>query len=242
MAERRMFSRSVVASDRFLELPRNAQLLYFFLLLEADDHGFVSGSKRILRTYGFKNKDITVLEEAGFVHVFASGVVVIMHFCAQNQISPSKQRATEFPTEAAQVELVGGKVYQLKNPENFRTDSAQYSIGEYRNSIKEGRGEEYNAAEPPALGSYRNVQLSEIELLELREEIPGIDDLIESFSSYMQATGKTYADHAAALRRWADKDRQRAQDKTAQNPAGNYSQRSEPYTGYTFAGDWGDVV
>lgn len=37
MASRRMFSKDVVCSDRFLDMPASAQALYFQYGLEADD-------------------------------------------------------------------------------------------------------------------------------------------------------------------------------------------------------------
>ncbi len=37
MAERRMFSRSVVESARFLKMPVSSQNLYFHLVMNADD-------------------------------------------------------------------------------------------------------------------------------------------------------------------------------------------------------------
>ena len=39
MAERRMFHRLVVESDKFLDLPIGAQALYFHLGMQADDDG-----------------------------------------------------------------------------------------------------------------------------------------------------------------------------------------------------------
>ena len=45
MASRRMFSKDVVCSDRFLDMPASAQALYFQYGLEADDDGFVSAPK-----------------------------------------------------------------------------------------------------------------------------------------------------------------------------------------------------
>lgn len=41
MAERRMFSRSVVESARFLKMPVSSQNLYFHLVMNADDDGIV---------------------------------------------------------------------------------------------------------------------------------------------------------------------------------------------------------
>ena len=47
MAERRMFSRSVVESARFLKMPVSSQNLYFHLVMNADDDGIArSGYRR----------------------------------------------------------------------------------------------------------------------------------------------------------------------------------------------------
>lgn len=41
MAERRMFSKSVIWCDMFLEIPLSSQALYMHLNMSADDDGFV---------------------------------------------------------------------------------------------------------------------------------------------------------------------------------------------------------
>ena len=47
MAEKRMFSRELVESDDFLDLPLSAQALYLHICMEADDDGFVNNANRI---------------------------------------------------------------------------------------------------------------------------------------------------------------------------------------------------
>ena len=54
-----------------------------------------------------------------------------------------------------------------------------------------------------AFGEYGNVFLTETEYRKLQAEISGLDRLIDDLSGYMKSEGKTYADHAATLRRWA---------------------------------------
>ena len=49
MAERRMFSKTIINSDLFLDLPSSAQNLYFYLSLNADDEGFVNSRKWIYK-------------------------------------------------------------------------------------------------------------------------------------------------------------------------------------------------
>lgn len=68
------------------------------------------------------------------------------------------------------------------------------------------------SGEPPAAyGRYNNVYLFEQEYAELQAEYPDrLERLIEEMSHYLAANGKTYQNYAAALRRWADKDRKGA--------------------------------
>lgn len=47
MAEKRMLSKKVLDTDAFLDMPLSAQALYFHLVINADDEGFVGNPKRI---------------------------------------------------------------------------------------------------------------------------------------------------------------------------------------------------
>ena len=42
MAERRMFAKTIIDSDAFLEMPISARLLYYDLGMRADDDGFLN--------------------------------------------------------------------------------------------------------------------------------------------------------------------------------------------------------
>ena len=55
-------------------------------------------------------------------------------------------------------------------------------------------------------GRYENVLLTDPEYQELEAEIPTLAKLIEELSSYMKSKGVGYADHAATLRRWAQRE------------------------------------
>ena len=54
MAERRMFAKTIIDSDAFLEMPATSQLLYFHLAMRADDDGFINRPKTIMRICGTK--------------------------------------------------------------------------------------------------------------------------------------------------------------------------------------------
>ena len=52
MADRRMFSKTIIDSDTFLDMPLSAQALYFHLSMRADDDGFINNPKKIQRMIG----------------------------------------------------------------------------------------------------------------------------------------------------------------------------------------------
>ena len=51
MAEKRMFARSLIDSDSFLDMPLSAQALYFHLNMRADDDGFINNPKPVSYTH-----------------------------------------------------------------------------------------------------------------------------------------------------------------------------------------------
>ena len=61
MAERRMFAKTIIDSDAFLDMSATAQLLYFHLAMRADDDGFINKPKTIMRMIGAKDDDIRLL-------------------------------------------------------------------------------------------------------------------------------------------------------------------------------------
>ena len=67
---------------------------------------------------------------------------------------------------------------------------------------------------PAPFGRYENVFLSEKELAELQEELPGKwEYYIDRLSGYIASSGKQYKNHAATIRRWAADDRAKGKPK-----------------------------
>ena len=74
MAERRMFSKRVVRSARFLKMPVSSRDLYFQLGLEADDDGIVEAFN-VMRLIGASEDDLRVLITKDFVQVLNEDLV-----------------------------------------------------------------------------------------------------------------------------------------------------------------------
>ena len=94
MAERRMFSKQIIDSDFFLDLPLSAQAVYFHLSMRADDEGFVNSPKRIQRLIGASEDDFRLLELKRYILTFDSGVIVIKHWKIHNYIQKDRFKET----------------------------------------------------------------------------------------------------------------------------------------------------
>ena len=105
MAERRMFAKTIIDSDAFLEMPTTSQLLYFHLSMRADDDGFVNKPKSLMRMVGCKDDDLKLLFVKKFLIPFESGVVVIKHWKIHNYIRKDTYTETKYKEEKATLEL-----------------------------------------------------------------------------------------------------------------------------------------
>ena len=74
IAERRMVSKKIVESARFLKLPATSQNLYFHLLVNADDDGIVEGYP-ILSLCRADEEDLDQLVSKGFIQVLNEDLV-----------------------------------------------------------------------------------------------------------------------------------------------------------------------
>lgn len=99
MARRRMFSLDITDTDRFAEMPTQAQALYYNLGMHADDDGFIGNTKRLMLTFGHKQEDLNDLIEKGYVVLFSTGVVAIVHWREQNTIPADRYKKTLYIAE-----------------------------------------------------------------------------------------------------------------------------------------------
>lgn len=137
MAERRMFSQKVVGSDAFTEMPAMTQVLYFHLNMNADDDGFVNSPKKIARSVGATDKDLTTLINKRFLIRFPSGVVVIKHWKINNSIRPDRYKPTEYQEEFSMLIIKKNKSYseKEKHPELVDSDEDENVTGLDTNGI-----------------------------------------------------------------------------------------------------------
>lgn len=99
MAEKRMFSKTIVLTDAFNEMPLSARCLYFTLGMVADDDGFVSAPKGIMRQIGASQDDLNILLMKRYLLAFESGVIVIKHWRINNYLRSDRYTETTYIEE-----------------------------------------------------------------------------------------------------------------------------------------------
>lgn len=143
-----MFSKDVLMTDDFLDLPPTTKVLYFFLNLEADDDGFVGNPRTVMRFIGSTKDDMKLLVEGNYVLLFDTGVVVVTDWTEHNSIRRDRKKATRFVEEMQQIALVEGNKYKWLSdvqPSDNQTSTKRQPngcIGEdsiEEDSIEEGR-------------------------------------------------------------------------------------------------------
>ena len=83
IAERRMFSKRIINSARFLKMPVSTQCLYFHLGLHADDDGIVE-AYTVLSSVGATEDDLKILVAKGFLTVLNEDLVSYINDWREN--------------------------------------------------------------------------------------------------------------------------------------------------------------
>lgn len=105
MAERRMFAKSIITSDAFLDMPQSARLLFFDIGMRADDEGFYGSPKSLIRSTGASEDDLKLLIAKKFLIAFDSGVVCVKSWRINNYIQKDRFKPTNYVDEKAQLEI-----------------------------------------------------------------------------------------------------------------------------------------
>ena len=122
MAERRMFSKTIIDSDVFLDMQISTQVLYFHLNMRADDDGFANNPKRILRMIGCSDDDLKILIAKQFIIPFESGVVAIAHWKIHNYIRSDRYKETVYQKEKSMLVEAENKIFKLGIPNVIPND------------------------------------------------------------------------------------------------------------------------
>ncbi|QCV43969.1 replisome organizer [Enterococcus faecium] len=229
MAERRMFAKTIIDSDAFLDMPLSTQALYFHLSMRADDDGFINNPKKIQRMVGCGDDDLKLLMAKRFILVFESGVIVIKHWKIHNYIRNDRYKPTLYQDEKALLADKDNKAYtfaeelskhdeKLGIPDDnqavYQMDTqvrlGKDRLGKDSKEIKDLTPSKKSKAKPirHKYGEYKNVLLSDEQMEKLKIEFPNdYQERIERLSEYCESSGKTYKNYLATIRSWARKEK-----------------------------------
>lgn len=239
MAERRMFTKKIIDSDAFLDMPLSTQSLYFHLNMRADDDGFVNNPKKIQRMIGASEDDLKLLLAKRFILGFESGIVVIKHWRMHNLLRKDRYTPTQYIEEKESLTLNKNNSYTEKENEAIVAPAwqpsdtlmaPQDSIGKER--IEEESIEEKKKKEKPVrhkYGEYGNVLLSDPEYNKLTDDFgyDKTDKAIKFLDEYIAEKGYKSKSHNLAIRRWvmdavAEKESTKAKQQPVKPRYGNY--------------------
>lgn len=207
MAERRMFSKKIIDSDAFLDMPQSSQNLYFHLSMRADDEGFINNPKKIMRIVGAGEDDMRILISKRFLIGFESGVVVIRHWHIHNYIQSDRKKETLYVEEKASLAVSDNGSYTECIQDVYKLDTkctrrlGKDSIG------KDSIGKDSTRKREPkqTFGDYFNVLLSDTEYDKLVADYGLTKTLaaIKYFSEAKEMRGYKYKSDYLAMRKWA---------------------------------------
>lgn len=211
MAERRMFAKTIIDSDAFLDMPHSTQLLYFHLSMRADDDGFINNPKNIMRMIGCKDDDLSVLITKKFIIPFESGVVVIKHWKIHNYIAKDRYKETKYKDEKALLTLDENNSYTTCIQDVYKMDTqdrlGKVSIGKdsIDNNIPASEDKSSTAsvkASKHKYGEYKNVLLKDEELQSLKDTYSNWEELIKYLDEYIEMKGYKAKSHYLCIKKW----------------------------------------
>ena len=231
MAERRMFAKTIIDSDPFLDMPLSTQALYFHLSMRADDDGFINNPKKIQRMIGASDDDLKVLIMKRFILPFDSGVVVIKHWRMHNYIRNDRYKETVYQEEKSQLLLKENgsytEVVTIGIPDDNQEVAAletQVRLGKVIDSIEVGEdsvGEDNEeSASPPTRKRFVPPTVDEVsDYCYDRGNSVDPQRFVDYYTSNGWMVGKNkMKDWKAAVRTWEQKDQGKPKAKGSSNP------------------------
>ena len=210
LAERRMFSKTVISSARFLRMPPTSRLLYFDLGMEADDDGCVEAFT-VMRKTGAAEDDLRVLVSKGFIRILNEDLVsYILDWKANNYIQKDRYHPSIY------AELIENPSADQSCIQDVSDMDTQVRLGKVRLG-KSSIGEENIAAKPPTRSRFTPPTVDDVRIFcEEHGYIIDPQRFIDFYESNGWRVGKNpMKSWQAAVRSWNSREQQ-APNKPAQ--------------------------
>ena len=230
MAERRMFSKRVVGSARFLKMPISTQCLYFHLGLNADDDGIVEAYTTI-KQIGATEDDLKVLVAKGFCKVLNEDLVTYITDWRENNKLRADRKIDSIYKDLLLQMVPDADVQQARRRADLkplseygrpldvhRTSNGPHRLGEVRiGEDRLGKDNTHTTGGKLECGKLKNVYLTQEQLDELNRLIPSqARRYIERFGRYKAIKSVESYDDYAWIRGWMDEDEAIAKERRKQ--------------------------
>lgn len=215
MAERRMFAKTIMLSDAFLDMSLGARCLYQTIGMLADDDGFVNNVKSIMRQVGATVDDLELLISKKFLISFGDGIVAIKHWRVHNYIQKDRYKETKYLREKSMLLIDERNIYSLDvSKMDTQVRLGQVSLGQVRvvevsedvdnNTDPEDRKFEFQRG---SLGK-GVVILTEEQSEALLEKlgIDAYDFYVDKLSKFIIEKNATVGNHYKTILKWAMED------------------------------------
>lgn len=214
MAERRMFALKVVDSDAFLDMPDSAQNLYFHLAMRADDDGFISNPRKVMRMIGANEDNLKILLAKRFLLTFDTGIVVIKHWRLHNYIAKDRYTETIYKEEKDKLFVKANGVYTdhpelvsipytacIQDDDTGKVRLDKVSEEKIKKSEDDCKKEEKDKKHKH--GTFQNVLLTDSEKTRLTTDFHSLaDKAIQYLSEYKVEKGYVTKSDNLTIRRW----------------------------------------
>lgn len=219
MAERRMFAKTIVLSDAFLDMPLSTRCLYFTLGMFGDDDGFVNNPKSIMRQVGASIDDLNLLIAKKFILSFDSGVIVIKHWRIHNYIQKDRYKETKYLEEKDQITTDEKGAYTQCIQNGYKMDTqvrlGQDKLGQVK--VVEVSANGYSTDTDLSTEKFELqkgtlgkgvVLLTPAQDEELLDKLgfDGYNHYVEKLANFIIEKGATVANHYATILKWARED------------------------------------
>lgn len=218
MSNRRMFSNRIANSARFLQMPSEAQLLYFHLVLRADDDGVVEAYP-VIRLLNVPIDNFRILVAKNMIkELNEDQVIVISDWLEHNTIRADRKVDSIYKelltSKYPELPLIQPKPRSDVKDNSARIDSGPSTVGISQVKLSQVKLSQDNRESTDTLtvkifSSRKDITQEILQELADIHQVP-IDFIANSWDTacnWLDAKGKVQKNYKAFLSNWVKKDK-----------------------------------